>query len=160
MAKAKGESFVRQPGRAKERLDSSGRELVSNVPMAPPIGFKRQPSLAERIRQMVKSEQLRLEAENAGYETFDEADDFDVEDDFDPQTQYEEVFEPAAQPDYNNPQLQAIQDLLDSRLPPAAETQIPDGQLAGAPDGSTEQPSGGEGGEPPPPPPRRLFRKP
>ncbi|UIB81459.1 hypothetical protein [Flyfo microvirus Tbat2_151] len=61
--------------------------------MAPPVGYKRQPSLADQIREMVRSERLAMEAENAGYETFEEADDFDVGDDYDPQTPYENEFD-------------------------------------------------------------------
>lgn len=68
-------------------------ELVDPTPIAPPIGFKRTPSLAEQIRDMVRSEALRAEVEKAGAETFEEADDFDVDDDFDPTSPYEADFD-------------------------------------------------------------------
>lgn len=77
-----------------KRLNEKGQEIPDPTPMAPPVGFKRQPSLSEQIRQMILSEKLRQEAEEMGYETFEEADDFDVDDDFDPSTPYEEVFDP------------------------------------------------------------------
>lgn len=75
-------------------LDELGREVPDPTPVAPPIGYVRQPSLAEQIRAMVMSEQLRQAAENAGAETFEESEDFDVGDDFDPTTPYENEFDP------------------------------------------------------------------
>lgn len=85
--------FVHAKPITNARLDPTGRERVSSIPLAPPVGYIRQPSLAQQIRDMVRSEQLAAEARNAGYETFEEADDFEV-DDFDPSSPYEEVFEP------------------------------------------------------------------
>lgn len=76
------------------KLDEHGREILDSTPMQPPIGYHRTPSLAEQIRNMVRSEKLALEAEAAGAETFEEADDFDVGDDFDPSSPYETDFDP------------------------------------------------------------------
>lgn len=77
-----------------KRLDEFGREVVSDLPMAPPVGYKKSPSLHEQIRDMVRSEKLRMEAEAAGMESFEEADDFDIPDDpIDPSTPYEADFE-------------------------------------------------------------------
>lgn len=70
-------------------IDSLGREVGNPVPIAPPLGYKKQPSLSDQIRDMVRSEHLRQAAENAGMETFDEAEDFDVGDDVDPDSPYE-----------------------------------------------------------------------
>lgn len=81
-----------------ERINPEGREIVSSVPVAPPIGYKKTPSLAEQIRLMVRSERMRQAALEAGAETFEEADDFDVGDDFDPSSPYEETFDPIPQP--------------------------------------------------------------
>lgn len=78
--------------------DAAGGELMDPLPIAPPLGYKKQPSLKDQIRAMVISEKLRVEAETAGYETFDEADDFDIGDDFDPRSPYEEIFEPLPEP--------------------------------------------------------------
>lgn len=67
------------------------------TPMQPPLGYKRQPSMVEHIRNMVRSEHLRLAAEQSGAETFEEADDFDIDDDLpEPSSAYEfeENFEP------------------------------------------------------------------
>jgi hypothetical protein len=74
-------------------LNERGHELPSGVPMAPPLGYKKQPSLHETIRNMIRSERLAQEAATAGFETFDEADDFDVGDDLDPSSPYELEFE-------------------------------------------------------------------
>ncbi|MEM2002470.1 MAG: hypothetical protein QXT77_07495 [Candidatus Methanomethylicaceae archaeon] len=60
---------------------------------AAPLRLQREPSLAERIRALVRSEQWALEREQAGEETFEEADDFDVGDDYDPHSPYEELFD-------------------------------------------------------------------
>lgn len=76
--------------------DESGSEIPDPNPMQPPVGYNRQPSLAEQIRAMVVSENLRREAEAAGMETFEEADDFDVGDDFEEErhSPYEGNFDP------------------------------------------------------------------
>jgi len=74
-------------------LNADGSENLDPQPMAPPVGFKPAPSLAEQIREMVRSEKLAREAAEAGFETFEESDDFDVGDDFDPRTPYEEIFD-------------------------------------------------------------------
>lgn len=80
-------------------LDEKGREVVSSVPMAPPVGYKKEPSVTDRLRAMVRSELLRREVEAQGGETFDEADDFDIPDDpVDPSTPYEENFDPVRPP--------------------------------------------------------------
>lgn len=75
-------------------LDELGREINDPTPMEPPLGYVRQPSLAEQIRDMVRGEKLRMEAEAAGMETFEESDDFDVGDDYDPHSPYENDFDP------------------------------------------------------------------
>lgn len=75
-------------------LDERGREVNDGRPMAPPVGYKRTPSLAEQIREMVRSERIAAELEAQGVETFAEADDFNVGDDIDPRSPYEEYFEP------------------------------------------------------------------
>lgn len=86
------EKFSALDGR--QRHNEKGYEVPDPTPMAPPVGYRAQPSLRDQIREMVRSEKLALEAEAAGFETFDEADDFDVGDDFDPTSPYEEVFDP------------------------------------------------------------------
>lgn len=79
-------------------LDEDGNEQVDGTPRQPALGKKSAPTIQEQIRQLVRSERLRQEAEAAGQESFDEADDFDVGDDFDPSSPYEEVFDPPPDP--------------------------------------------------------------
>lgn len=81
--------------RRRSFLTKDGRELPDPTPMAPAIGFKRQPTIADRLREIVRSEHMRIAAEEAGKETFEEADDFDVgdEDDYNPRSPYEIPFE-------------------------------------------------------------------
>lgn len=74
---------------AERRLTDDGKEKPNPVPMEPPIGYLKQPSMVENIRNMIRSEELRRAAEAAGAETFDEADDFDVPDDPEPVGRYE-----------------------------------------------------------------------
>lgn len=76
------------------KYNQKGEELPDPVPMAPPIGYKKQPSMVDMIRNMVRSEALRQAAEKSGHESFEDADDFETGDDDDPSTPYEEVFEP------------------------------------------------------------------
>ena len=83
--------FVRHRIRTA-RIDGKGREILDPNPMAPPIGYIKQESLHEQIARMVRSERLRQEADAAGFETFDEADDFDIGDDYDPSSSFEEQF--------------------------------------------------------------------
>lgn len=82
-----------QPKTSADYLDATGREKPSNVPIAPPIGYVKQPTLVERMRQMIATE-MSLRAQADGQETFEEADDFEVGDDYDPTSPYEETFEP------------------------------------------------------------------
>lgn len=74
----------------------NGSEMPDPVPMAPPIGWVKQPSMVEHMRALIRSESLRMAAEASGAETFEEADDFDVPEDFEPVSAYEfeEIFEP------------------------------------------------------------------
>lgn len=76
------------------RLDKFRREIPDPTPMAPPIGYKKQPSMQELIRDMIKNERIASELASAGVETFEEADDFEIPDDpVDPSTPYEADFE-------------------------------------------------------------------
>lgn len=76
--------------------DKHGREMPDPEPMQPPLGYNRQPTLAEQIRAQIVSAKLAMEAEAAGAETFEEADDFDVGDDWEAEknSPYEANFDP------------------------------------------------------------------
>lgn len=82
--------------RADTGLSPQGRyEMPDPTPMDPPIGYKKQPTMMERVRELIRSEQLAAAIRSQGAETFEEADDFDTgEDDDDPYSPYEEHFEP------------------------------------------------------------------
>lgn len=86
--------LVDEDGEIVSALAPDGSEVPDPTPMAPPVGYKPAPSLADQIREMVRSERLAREAQEAGFETFEEADDFDVGDDYEPNTPYEETFDP------------------------------------------------------------------
>lgn len=84
------------PTRSRATLLEDGSEDHSNTggPLASSFRVEQRESLGDRVRELIRSEKLAMDALHAGYETFEDADDFDVEDDtFDPSTPYEEVFE-------------------------------------------------------------------
>lgn len=74
-------------------LDDLGRELVDPTPVAPPLGYKKQPSIFELQRQQIALHH-RLYAEDREFETFEESEDFDVADDVDPTSPWENDFDP------------------------------------------------------------------
>lgn len=59
-------------------LNKDGTFKVDPTPMAPPIGYKKHPSMVEIMRDMIRSERMRTLAEERGFESFEDADDFDV----------------------------------------------------------------------------------
>lgn len=69
--------------------DERGHEIPDPTPVAAAIGHRPGPTLREQIRDMIQSEKLRMEAEAAGFESLEEADDFDVGDDYEPNSPYE-----------------------------------------------------------------------
>lgn len=75
-------------------MNESGQLMPNPVPVAPPVGYERKPSLAEQIRDAVRSEQLAAAARAAGAETFEESEDFDVEDDQQLHSPWENEFDP------------------------------------------------------------------
>ncbi|AZL82989.1 hypothetical protein [Apis mellifera associated microvirus 53] len=76
-----------------------GLEQMDPNPAAPNLRFKRQPSYFEQIRNQVKFE-LSQAAQDKGFETFDEANDFNIGDDFEPYSQHEETFGPDGLSDF------------------------------------------------------------
>jgi len=74
------------------RHNEFGEEILDPIPMQPPLGYKKQLSLTEQIRQQVRLHALSLE-DNSITENDEEADDFDVGDDYEPSSPYEEIFE-------------------------------------------------------------------
>lgn len=94
-----GTPSVTDPVTGAELQDDLGRELLDGTPMQPPVGYKRQPTMVEHIREMVRSERLAAEAAAAGFETFEEADDFNIadEDGEMPSSPHENEFDPPVQ---------------------------------------------------------------
>lgn len=71
-----------------------GSERLDPKPVAIPAGFKRPETLAEQVQRLVRT-QISREAREAGFETFEESEDFDVDDDaYEPSTPYETFFDP------------------------------------------------------------------
>jgi len=87
-ASSPNENFSFAPKNSETLLDAYGRERPSPIPMAPPIGYKKQPSMIDNIRDMVRRE-MSQQAAAAGMETFEEADDFEIDDDYDPKSPHE-----------------------------------------------------------------------
>lgn len=129
-------------------LAKDGSERPDPTPMAPPIGWKPRDPLHQRIREMIISEKLRLEAAAAGMETLDEADDFDVGDDYDPSSPYEEHFDPIGyEPGAARQAVEAHNAAVQARHAPrgsAESVATPAPTVAPAP--SSQQPTGGSGG--------------
>lgn len=71
-------------------LDRYGREIPDPTPVAPPVGYKKQPSMVDHVRALVAAD-LSRRAEQMGYESFEESNDFDIGDDFEPETEYERM---------------------------------------------------------------------
>lgn len=78
-------------------LDDDGSEIMDDTPVALPVRFKRVNNEYERFREIIRQE-LSRQADNAGWESFEDSDDFDCDDDFDPQSPYEMEFEGYADP--------------------------------------------------------------
>lgn len=70
-------------------LNARGQEIPDPTPMAPPVGYKKQKSMVDIVRDMVRSEHLRRDIAAQGFETFEDADDFEVGDDYDPKSPHE-----------------------------------------------------------------------
>lgn len=74
------------------KFNDRGEEIMDKTPVSKSMRFKPQSEYA-RIRALIRAE-LSQEANNQGFETEAEANDFSVGDDFDPSTPYEETFDP------------------------------------------------------------------
>lgn len=69
--------------------DELGREIPDPTPVEVPLGYRRPEPLNQLIKRLVRTE-LSQQAELAGEDTWEEADDFDMDDeDPDPLSEYE-----------------------------------------------------------------------
>lgn len=89
-----------------KRLTEFGEEMPSDVPMAPPVGYKKQPSIFENMRALVKAE-LARKAADEGFDTEDDNNNFDVPEERDPFSKHEftemdEEFVSKTAVDHNN----------------------------------------------------------
>ncbi|AZL82928.1 hypothetical protein [Apis mellifera associated microvirus 50] len=125
----------------KSRLDErypggSPLEVCNPQPVEVPLRFQRPPTMEERIRQFIRSEAMRREAEAQGAETFEEADDFEVDDpDFDVPSSEFEVMELEPQDRDAAPPAEPT-----SPQPPAA---APGPAQGAGPSGTPPAPAGG-----------------
>lgn len=133
-------------------LNEQGQLVPDPTPMAPPIGYRPQPSMIDIVRQQVLA--VSQEAARAGFESEEEADDFNVGDDYTPSSPYE-----------LDEQSEVPVRVLKARADAAQEEYLNAKRSAGLrmqADSATPTPpkkpaeEGGEGGgskDPPPPPP-------
>lgn len=63
---------------ASKGFDKNGNFKMDPTPIAPPIGYKRHPTMVELIRDMIAKNNI---TQGTGAETFEESEDFDVDDD-------------------------------------------------------------------------------
>lgn len=116
--------FLMHKGRA---MTVDGAELPDPTPMAPPVNYKRQPSMFEIVREQMRRQAAELAAAT-GAESEEEADDFDVGDDDELRTQYE-VYD------------QSIDELREElRLPPQSAASADDERPAGPEPKETKSP--------------------
>lgn len=137
------------------RLTPDGREILDGTPIAPPLGFIKQPSLHELMRAMVL-EHANLRAQGQDPETFEEADDFDVDDEDEPSrsSPYEQNFDPIGEADraalerrLTPEAAQEIEDQLGTLQQPrqgrsSSRTASVEGAAEGSPDTSSDAPAG------------------
>lgn len=79
------------PGTGKAILTPLGSEIVSPIPVAPPIGYVSEPSLMDRLNEMLTARLRQLADDDLLEESEAEANDFDVPDpeDYHPRSIYE-----------------------------------------------------------------------
>lgn len=84
------------PETGEQTHDQAGREIPDSEPMQPPLGYTRQPTLAQQMREQIIGYNLAKAAREAGAETFEEADDFAIGDDWEAEkhSPYEANFDP------------------------------------------------------------------
>lgn len=126
---------------ATTKLNADGHELLSDKPIALPMGFKKPETLAEQVRRLVRHEQFAQALGGPDSETFEEADDFDVGDDYDPTSPFEQVFDFALQRDISPAEFHEHAEHYKKIFAAQAAEEIPDPPdpaPATAPDADTE----------------------
>lgn len=138
--------------RARQKFEKGKGEKVDSKPVAAPTRITRGQSLVEQMQEFrrIAREEASRYAEEAGYESFEEADDLDVDDDDHPLpgTPYENDHDPSIR-ETN----QAIREARERRERSERESQA-SSQNRPTSSSSSSQPQGeGEGGEDPSPEP-------
>lgn len=64
----------------RHELQDDGKEYPDQTPVEWPLGLSRPMSLHDEIKMYIRAEYSKF-AQDAGYESFEEADDFEVDDD-------------------------------------------------------------------------------
>lgn len=64
-----------------KRLTDKGREILDSTPISVPVRIRKPLSDYDRFRNMVQV--ASLEAQNSGFESIEDSQDFDIEDEFD-----------------------------------------------------------------------------
>lgn len=115
--------------RQTSRGYTGAMQTVSSVPMEPPIGYERRPSIFEQMKAMVDARVNAIREEMAGahdLESLEEADDFEVGDpeDFHPSTPYEGNFDVSIKEllEAGAASLKAKKEAADKKARPAART--------------------------------------
>lgn len=69
-------------------------EIVDSTPVDAMLHRAKPETLQQMVARLVVNSQMQRELQNAGFETFEEANDFDVHDEFmDPETPYEALYQ-------------------------------------------------------------------
>lgn len=79
---------VNDPGVGHALLLPDGREVLNPVPVAPPVGYVKEPTVMEMINAQVKKH-LALLRDDEELDTEAEAQDFNIGDDYEPYSPYE-----------------------------------------------------------------------
>lgn len=89
--KMEAAGWTDDPGQGKAILTPGGSEIVSPIPVAPPIGYVSEPSIMDRLTEMLDARLRQLAEGDVLDESEEEANDFDVPDpeDFHPRSIYE-----------------------------------------------------------------------
>lgn len=120
-------------------LNPDGTPVLDPTEMAPPIGYKKQPSMVDIVRDMIKSE--RLKAAAGDNDTFEEAEDFDVGDEPEQLRSF-----------YENEGTPSLQDLLAAGAHETAVKKAAADKAEADARKSASQGAGTPGGGPPAPP--------
>jgi len=78
-----------------KKLTKTGKEILNRTPISIPLGFSRPKSITEQIAEFVTNQKIQEQLDAAGFETFEDAEDFEIGDDYEslPESKYEADFD-------------------------------------------------------------------